>query len=1118
MTDLNDSNILGDPLWYKDAIIYELHVKAFCDSDGDGIGDFQGLTTKLDYLQYLGVTAIWLLPFFPSPLRDDGYDTSDYTGIHSSYGNMHDFKTFLREAHNRGLKVITELVLNHTSDQHPWFQRARRSPKGRLRDFYVWSDTIDKYSEARIIFKDFESSNWTWDPVAKSYYWHRFYSHQPDLNYDSPQVQRAMLKILDFWFSLGVDGLRLDAVPYLFEREGTNCENLPETHAFLKLIRAHIDKNFHNRMLLAEANQWPEDAVVYFGDGDMCQMAFHFPIMPRLFMALRMEDRFPLIDILNQTPKIPDNCQWALFLRNHDELTLEMVTEEERSYMYRAYAKDRQMRINMGIRRRLAPLMQNNRRRIELLIGLLFSLPGTPVLYYGDEIGMGDNVYLGDRNGVRTPMQWSADRNAGFSRCNPQQLFLPIAIDPQYHYESVNVEAQQSNPQSLLWWLKRMIALRKRFPAFGRGDIQFLSPENRKVLSFIRRFGDEYILVVANLSRFTQHTELDLHEHNGFIPVELFGGNEFPVIKEDPYFFTLGPHSFYWFNLIPSKDKIDLRFAGSATERLPIINVKSEDWKDVLNDSKAIESALLQYMKSRPTIVMRGNINSVHIIDIIPDNENNTYFICIVNVIPQDGDAEIQVLPLCCVESSNVQKFMDERISTIIARLKFPNPMKEAVIFDATTDPEFCRWILLQTVNHKVLKGTGKITTSSFSNLRRLASSPEKLNLNPHIRESDHESTIISFRDSFVLKLFRRIDNEIHPEMEMGQFLSIKKFKHTPILSGQIMYSIDRDIPMTMGVVHNYISNQGSAEDWVIDVLESYFELPLTHRKEIPATYLPRVHILESLHLQLPQELKEPIGTGMGFMELLGRRIAELHIALSDSIEETDFVPEPFSRLYQRSLYQTLRNRAGIVLPTLRKKMKTLPLHMKADGNWILENEKRLLAFYSTLSGPALSGKRIRCHGNLHLGQILLTGNDFMFVDFAGDPSRHLSERRIKRSPLWDIIGIVSSLYRASHSAILIQRDRGLILPENFSYREVWADVWCFWNSITLLRSYIEVMQTNDLLPGSLDQECLLFNILRTDKIMIELGNDLNGSPDWISFSLKAMRKMIETHIGTTVK
>ena len=547
----HDGSVLEDnPSWYRDAIIYQVHIKAFVDSDADGIGDFRGLIGKLDYLQQLGITAVWLLPFYPSPQRDDGYDIADYCNVNPSYNTLREFKELLRAAHSRGIRVITELVLNHTSDQHPWFQRARRAKPGSVhRDFYVWSDTPEKYREARIIFQDFEISNWTWDPLAKAYYWHRFYSHQPDLNFDNPKVQAEMLRVIDFWMRMGVDGVRLDAVPYLFERSGTNCENLPETHAFLKKLRAHLDRSFKNRMLLSEANQWPEDAAAYFGDGDESNMAFHFPLMPRMFMAIEMEDRFPIVDILDQTPAIPEGCQWAIFLRNHDELTLEMVTDEERDYMYRVYASDPKARINLGIRRRLAPLMENNRRKIELMNMLLFSLPGTPIIYYGDEIGMGDNYFLGDRNGVRTPMQWNPDRNAGFSTASPQKIFMPVIIEAEYHYESINVENQERNPSSLLWWMRRTIAMRKRFKAFSCGTLEMLASDNPKVLTFIRSFEEENILVVINLSRFSQTVTVDLCRYAGMVPEEVFSRNRFPLIQETRYHFTMGPYDSFWFTL-----------------------------------------------------------------------------------------------------------------------------------------------------------------------------------------------------------------------------------------------------------------------------------------------------------------------------------------------------------------------------------------------------------------------------------------------------------------------------------------------------------------------------------------------------------------------------------------
>ncbi len=540
----------ADPLWYRDAIIYELHVRAFHDSNNDGVGDFQGLIQKLDYLQDLGVTCLWLLPFFPSPLRDDGYDIADYLDVHPQYGTLEDFRAFLRAAHERGLQVLIELVVNHTSDQHPWFQRARQAPPDSPeRDFYVWSDTDKKYQGVRIIFTDTEKSNWTWDPVANAYYWHRFFSHQPDLNFDNPAVMAEILQVMNFWLDLGVDGLRLDAIPYLVERDGTNCENLPETHAVIQAVRAEMDRNHANRMILAEANQWPTDVRPYFGEGDECHMAFHFPLMPRIFMGLRLEDRVPIVDIMGQTPPIPDTCQWALFLRNHDELTLEMVTADERDYMYFAYSADPKMRLNLGIRRRLSPLLDHNRHRIELLNSLLLSLPGTPVIYYGDEIGMGDNVYLGDRNGVRTPMQWSADRNAGFSRVTPGQLYSPVIMDPVYGYEAVNVEAQQGDPSSLLHWTRNMIALRKLFGVFGRGSLQFLHPQNRKVLAYLREHQGEQVLCVANLSRFAQPVELDLSGYEGMLPVEMLGYVEFPAIGQEPYRLTLGAYGFLWFEL-----------------------------------------------------------------------------------------------------------------------------------------------------------------------------------------------------------------------------------------------------------------------------------------------------------------------------------------------------------------------------------------------------------------------------------------------------------------------------------------------------------------------------------------------------------------------------------------
>jgi len=702
--------LADDPLWYKDAVIYELHVRAFCDSNGDGIGDFPGLTSKLDYLQDLGVTAIWLLPFYPSPLRDDGYDIADYTNIHPNYGTLADFKVFIREAHRRGLRVITELVCNHTSDQHPWFQRARRAKPGTsARNFYVWSDTPDRYKDARIIFKDFETSNWTWDPVAQAYYWHRFYSHQPDLNFENPAVQRAVFKAMEFWLDLGVDGMRLDAIPYLYEAEGTNCENLPETHAFLKRLRKHMDEKYQGRMFLAEANQWPEDAVAYFGDGDECHMAFHFPVMPRLFMSVHLENRYPIIDIMRQTPPIPDNCQWAIFLRNHDELTLEMVTDEERDYMYRVYARDPQARINLGIRRRLAPLLGNHRRKIELMNGLLFSLPGTPVIYYGDEIGMGDNIYLGDRNGVRTPMQWSGDRNAGFSRANPQQLYLPVITDPEYHYETVNVETQSANQHSLLWWTKRLIALRKRYAAFGRGTLEFLYPENRKVLCFLRKTEDQILLAVFNLSRFVQGVELDLSPYRGLMPVELFGQVEFPPIGDQPYFLTLGPHSFYWFTLTPQRiEGVRLPTPQPETE-LVEIPVDAIEWDAIFYDGRQarLERVLPDYLRYRRWFGAKTRkIKQVQVSEFARlDYAGGPAYLTLLQVTYVEGAPETYLLPMAYAEGERADQILADQRHMVIARLRVGRRPEAGILYDPLGERRFASALLELIIGRRRLRG-----------------------------------------------------------------------------------------------------------------------------------------------------------------------------------------------------------------------------------------------------------------------------------------------------------------------------------------------------------------------------------------------------------------------------
>jgi maltose alpha-D-glucosyltransferase/alpha-amylase len=1111
---VHDNPVLeDDPLWYKDAIIYELHVKSFCDGNGDGIGDFQGLTGKLGYLQDLGVTALWLLPFFPSPLRDDGYDISDYTGIHPVYGNLTDFRQFLREAHRRGLRVITEVVINHTSDQHPWFQRARRAKAGsRWRDFYVWSDTPDRYKETRIIFKDFESSNWAWDPVAKAYYWHRFYSHQPDLNYDNPEVRKAIFRVIDFWLGMGVDGLRLDAVPYLFEREGTNCENLPETYAFLKELRAHVDHKFKNRMLLAEANQWPEDAVAYFGQGDECHMAFHFPLMPRLFMGLRMEDRFPIIDIFEQTPPIPESCQWVLFLRNHDELTLEMVTDEERDYMYRVFAQDPQMRLNLGIRRRLAPLLGNHRRRIELMNGLLLSLSGTPVIYQGDEIGMGDNIYLGDRNGVRTPMQWSGDRNAGFSRANPQKLYLPVIVDPEYHYETINVEVQQNNPHSPLWWMKRRIAVRRRYKAFGRGTIEFLSPENRKIFAFIRSHQDERILIVANLSRFVQCAELDLSAYQGMVPLEIFGQTRFPPIGEFPYFFTLGPRDFYWFSLVPQLiEQVSL----PATEsQLPTVVVTGR-WENIFRGKAktALEDALPGYLQGRRWFGGKArSIKSARIRDVIPVvNEVSPGFITVVQVEYTEEDDETYVLPLTYATGEQADKVLRDSSQAVCARLHVKDREETGILYDASVDKGFCEALLETIIRRRRPRGTeGELLarpTRAFRDIRGPSDAP----LAPSTLKAEQSNTSILYGDRFILKLFRRLHAGVNPDLEIGRFLTEKGFGNIPPVAGAIEYQRAGEDPMTLAILQALVPNQGDAWEYTLDVLGHFFEQILAQPTEVPNAGLTSQPLLELVATEPPEEVFEKIGPYTEAARLLGQRTAELHVMLASAPDDSTFGPEPFSKLYQRALYQSMRSLAGNAFHLMRQRLGNLPDPVRPKVETILERQAEILNRFRSVTERKITAMRIRCHGDYHLGQVLYTGKDFIIIDFEGEPARPISERRIKRSPLRDVAGMLRSFHYAAYARLFAQQKAGLIRSEDFSYLESWVEFWHSWVSVLFLKAYLEVAAQGGFLPRTHEELQVLIDIYLLEKAIYEVGYELNNRPEWIRIPVQGILRQLKS-------
>ena len=1104
---------IGDEaLWYKDAIIYEVPVRAYRDSNGDGIGDFAGLTEKLDYIRDLGVTAIWILPFYPSPLRDDGYDIADFTAVHPSYGTLRDVKRLIREAHARGLRVITELVCNHTSDQHAWFQRARRAkPGSTARDFYVWSDTPDRYTDARIIFTDTETSNWTWDATAGAYYWHRFFSHQPDLNFDNPAVHNAIIKAMDFWLSMGVDGLRLDAIPYLYEREGTNCENLPETHGFLKMLRSHVDRNYKGRMLLAEANQWPEDSVAYFGNGDECNMAFHFPVMPRMFMAVRMEDRLPIVDILEQTPAIPDTSQWAMFLRNHDELTLEMVTDEERDYMYRAYAHDPQMRINVGIRRRLSPLLGNNRRRIELMNGLLFSLPGTPVLYYGDEIGMGDNVFVGDRNGVRTPMQWNGDRNAGFSSANRQQLYLPVVVDPEYHYEAVNVEVQQANPQSLLWWMKRLIDLRKRHPAFSRGTLEFLHPENHRILAFVRRHGDETILVVANLARFVQPVELDLSDFAGHVPVELMGRVEFPMVGAGPYPLALGPHAFMWFVLEPPAG--DDGPAGEIPRDLPVLPAAGTVL-ELLEGARAsdVTSVLSAWIRDRRWFRSRTRrIKSIQIRDVVPVPVGDRMAaVVLIDVTYTEGDPELYLIPLTLMTARDAAPLVDATPHAAISRVGPADGRRsESLLIDAALDPAFTAALLEAIGARRRLRGrAGELAGRPEKSFRDVVGADRTALIPTPIRgEQSNSSTI--FGDRAILKLYRVTQPGINPDLELGRALTERGFAQTPAIAGSMDYRPDHGPSMTAVLVNAFVPNQGNLFVHTLDELRGFFERAAAEPPRADGEHLDSAGLLAASRLEPPADIRDVIGAYLVTARLAGVRTGELHQALARPGKDGAFAPEPFSELYQRSLFQAITGSTRRSLDLLARRTAGLPSSAASDVAQVLERRGLVDARLRSLLSHKFGGMRIRTHGDLHAEQILHTGRDLVIIDFEGEPTRPLSERRLKRSALRDVAGMLRSFHYASYGSLL-RPDMGAdIRPEDVVALDGWVRTWNRWVGATFLTGYREATDGATFLPTDDKEWATLLDAFLLEKACYELAYELNNRPGWVAIPIRGILQLL---------
>jgi maltose alpha-D-glucosyltransferase/alpha-amylase len=1101
-----ESQTSVDPLWYKDAVIYELHVKTFCDSDGDGMGDFRGLMEKLDYLQELGITAIWLLPFYPSPLRDDGYDIADYFDVNPNFGTLEDFRAFLDAAHQRNLRVITELVINHTSDQNPWFQKSRRAAAVAAagvigpgnnddlayKDFYVWSDTPEKYGDARIIFKDFETSNWAWDPVAKAYYWHRFYSHQPDLNFDNPAVHEAVKKVCDFWLSMGVDGLRLDAVPYLYEREDTNCENLAETHEFLRELRAHVDAKFPNRMLLSEANQWPEDAAAYFGKGDETHMSFHFPLMPRMFMSLQMEDRFPIIDIMEQTPAIPENCQWAMFLRNHDELTLEMVTDEERDYMYRVYATDPHARINLGIRRRLAPLLANNRRKIELLKTLLFSMPGTPIIYYGDEIGMGDNFYLGDRNGCRTPMQWSPDRNAGFSRANPQQLYLPVTIDPEYHYEAVNVENQQKNLSSLLWWTRRVIAMRRNFKAFSRGALEFLHPDNPKVLAFLRRWENETIVVVANLSRFSQSAELDLSRFAGCVPMEVFSRNLFRPIRKTRYVITLGPHAYYWFALqTPSNSRRALkkRVVPSINAPAQFDMLLGDGQRDQLEREvlpKHIHNARWFGSKARSF----RNLKVTEQLPISPSADGARLWLVQVNYL--DAPSETYTIPVEIASGESAHSISQSSPQAIVAHFASSNG---AVLCDAIWDSAFRSNLFEAIVQRRTLRAQA----GQFVGVVKDDLEPQDPGVSEksYVLNAEQSNSSMLFDNKFFLKLYRKLEDGVNPDVEITRFLTERtEFPNVPAFVGALEYRRAKAEPTVVCLLQRAVANEGDVWTLTVDALGRYYDRVLERKADFQNETAPPGPLLDELIGGVyPEKVK-----------LLGQRTGELHLALASRSDDPAFAPEPFNAMAQRSVYQSMRTSLRRAFTFLEKKLSDVPAKFRSEAREVLAAEKEILACEKRLLDRRTSAAKIRIHGDYHLGQLLYTGKDFVILDFEGEPARPLSDRKMKRSALRDVAGMMRSFQYAAYAALWQPAMR----KEDVPFLERWADLWYRHTSSVFLKSYLHTTASAIFIPKNSEDFQIMLEAYLLDKAVYEIAYELNNRPNWVLIPIRGIKHILQ--------
>jgi len=1107
---------LNDPTWYKDAIIYQVHVKSYFDANDDGVGDFLGLIDKLDYIASLGVNAIWLLPFYPSPMRDDGYDIAEYRGIHPAYGTMADARRFISEAHKRGLRIITEMVINHTSDQHSWFQKSRLAKKdSKARNFYVWSDTNQKYEGTRIIFSDTESSNWTWDPIAGQYFWHRFYSNQPDLNFDNPDVLKEVLSIMRFWFDIGVDGLRLDAIPYLVEREGTSNENLPETHEVLKAIRAELNANYPDRMLLAEANLWPEDIQQYFGNGDECHMAFHFPLMPRMYMAIAQEDRFPIIDILRQMPEIPQNCQWAIFLRNHDELTLEMVTDQERDYLWNFYAADKRARINLGIRRRLAPLVERDRRRIELLNSLLLSMPGTPTLYYGDEIGMGDNIFLGDRHGVRTPMQWSDDRNGGFSRADPASLIAPAIMDPLYGFQAVNVEAQTHDTHSLLNWTRRMLAVRKQQKAFGRGNLKMLAPANRRILAYLREYTNpegvtEIILCVANMSRASQAGELDLSNYAGKVPVEMIGGTSFPTITKLNYLLTLPPYGFYWF-LLADETQMPSWYVVPV-ERMPELTtvIIKQGLLDLMQAPARIileKESLPVYLSKCPWFTNTAkSIDDVHLLYAIPFGEPNDLLVLTEVEIIREENIEHYYLPL-----GVVAEHLAGTPSQQLALAHLRQRRTVGLLTDAFTLPKFSRKVIHNLHNQVVQAFDGGELQFIASPL--LNNIEEKADNDIELAATIDANGSVVIDGTMVLKPIRKVTVGIHSEIEISDYLNECGFANIAPLLGEVRRVDTQGAQYTLMILQGYVSNQGDAWQWTQNTLERALRDRLTAGTS-------------SMDIQYPAMAELESGA-----KTLGSRLGEMHKFLAKPSKNPRFGCVEITTAESVTAAQRICDglqKVFDILGEYHEKEST-----SKDCIWLVSHKAKIIKLIKNLAARTVGGIRMRIHGNFNLAQVLVVLSDAYFVNFEDEipnnvfepdigntalKSRSLTNSSLKdnslkhsylkHSPLKDVADMLCSFDDAAAMAILSAQSTDVS-----SQTEQIRHITTTYNSLARTAFYDAYRFAASELPHAWkkhDGEDATLTLLCIDNRVREILK-ASHRPDWFEIPVKSLYEIIKT-------